>query len=793
MGRSNVTVQSGFSRQNGPDFSDLKTMNRLHSTTHHIAIFWAMGIVNLAMPFGCAVGSENPGPPQERRAREAREARVFRARVVPRWFDDHKRFWYTNTLPGDEREFVLVDAEKGTRQLAFDHEKLAAALSSATSSDIDGHHLPFTDIEFTEDLKSVRFENGGKTWSYDLESEECSVAEASVAVAEPEPAEERRSRGRRGGGQRSRGNEPLKSPDGERFAFIKDFNVVVRSGDGDERALSTDGAEGNAYRLLEWSPDGNSIVAWRVEPGDRKEVHLIESSPEGGGRARHTSRPYSLPGDRFAHYDLILFRVDDGSRIRPDVEPLELDWGRPRIHWNQDGRHFSYAKVDRGHQRFRVIRVDSQAGEANHLIDETADTFIWTAHTENVRLERVNWLEKTAEIIYASERDGWRHLYLVDGQNGVIRQITTGAWVVRGIERIDEEERQIWFTASGCHAGQDPYLIHYFRVNFDGTGLVGLTSGNGNHTIRFSPDRRFIIDTYSRVDQAPVTELRRVSDGSLVCKLEEADISMLVESGWEAPEVFVAKGRDGKTDIWGIICRPPDFDPSKKYPVIEQVYAGPQSSYVPKGFSERRRFSNLTNLGFIVVQSDGMGTANRSKAFHDVCWKKLGDAGFSDRILWHKAIAEKYPYYDLARVGIYGTSAGGQNAAGAVLFHPDFYKAAVAASGCHDNRMDKASWNEQWMGYPLGPQYSESSNIDNAHKLGGKLFLIVGELDNNVPPESTMRFVDALVKADKDFDMLVVPGAGHGMGGSYGRRRMLDFFVRHLSPELTEKSAQLTR
>ena len=352
--------------------------------------------------------------------------------------------------------------------------------------------------------------------------------------------------------------------------------------------------------------------------------------------------------------------------------------------------------------------------------------------------------------------------------------------MVRGIDRIDEDSRQIWFQAGGKNPDQDPYFVHYYRVGFDGGEPVALTEGDGNHSLQYSPDRRFVIDTYSSVDRPPVHELRRASDGKLVCKLEDADISALQATGWHSPEVFVAKGRDGKTDIWGIICRPRNFDPSRKYPVIEQIYAGPQGSFVPKTFSAASRFSSLTDLGFVVVQVDGMGTANRSKAFHDVCWHNIKDAGFPDRILWHKAIARKYPWYDLSRVGIYGTSAGGQNATGGVLFHPEFYKVAASACGCHDNRMDKASWNEQWMGYPVGPWYSASSNIDNAHRLQGKLLLIVGEMDTNVPPESTMRLADALIKAGKDFELLVVPNANHGMGGAYGQRRMNDFFVRHL-------------
>jgi dipeptidyl aminopeptidase/acylaminoacyl peptidase len=438
-----------------------------------------------------------------------------------------------------------------------------------------------------------------------------------------------------------------------------------------------------------------------------------------------------------------------------------------------------YQQADRGHQRLRVIEIDSQTGKTRNIIDEKSDTFIWTAHIENLSLTLVNWLEKTDEIIYVSERDGWRHLYLANGAGaGSLSAITKGDYVVRGIDRIDEEKRQIWFRASGRNPAQDPYFIHYYRVNFDGTGLVALTEGDGTHAIDFSPDRQYLIDTWSRVDLPPVNELRRASDGQLVCKLEETDMTEL-KATWQAPEVFVAKGRDGKTDIWGIICRPRDFDPKKKYPVIEQIYAGPQGSFVPKSFSSSRRFSSLTDLGFIVVQMDGMGTANRSKAFHDVCWKNLKDAGFPDRILWHKAAAAKYPYYDVTRVGVYGHSAGGQNAAGAVLFHPDFYKVAVASCGCHDNRMDKASWNEQWMGYPVGSHYSECSNIDNAHRLRGKLMLMVGELDTNVPPESTLRFADALIKANKDFDLVVLPGLGHAIG-TYGERRRQDFFVRHL-------------
>jgi dipeptidyl aminopeptidase/acylaminoacyl peptidase len=318
-------------------------------------------------------------------------------------------------------------------------------------------------------------------------------------------------------------------------------------------------------------------------------------------------------------------------------------------------------------------------------------------------------------------------------------------------------------------------------VNFDGSGLVVLTEGDGTHSVQFSPDRSWFVDTWSRVDLPPVTELRRGEDGALIRELERADAADLLAEGWRPPERFVARGRDGVTDIWGIIHRPRNFDPARKYPVIESIYAGPHDSFVPKSFRPYYRQEELTDLGFAVVQIDGMGTSNRSKAFQDVCWKNLGDSGFPDRIRWMRAAAAKYPWLDLSRVGIYGGSAGGQSAVRAVLAHGDFYKAAAADCGCHDNRMDKIWWNELWMGWPVGPHYQEQSNVTQAHRLEGKLLLTVGELDRNVDPSSTFQLVNALIKADKDFELLVVPGAGHGAGeGDYARRRRREFFVRHL-------------
>jgi dipeptidyl aminopeptidase/acylaminoacyl peptidase len=754
---------------------------------------------------------------------------MYKSQVAPNWFAENTRFWYRNDLRDNKKEFIVVDAEKGTREKAFDHDKLAQSLSKVIQQEYSADALPFSAIEFVDDGKAMLFNVAETTYKCDLSTYEISKSDTPMSIPE-EPQRgfggqrsfrrgqqgmrgQRGQRGQRQGqrtGQFNRGQfrgrggggGRATSPDGKWIAFVRDNNVYMQEGEnGQEIQLSTDGEEGNSYQRVEWAPDSQSIIAWRVEPGDNKEVYLIESSPPEGGRAVPSQRPYALPGDKFAAYELNIFNVAQRKQIKPELE--RVDFGSPRPTWNSDGYHFTYQKIDRGHQRLRLIRVDSHDGSFINIIDEKTDTFIWTAHTEALSLSLVNYIDDSNEVIYVSEMDGWRHLYLYDANTGKLKnQITKGQWVVRGIQNIDAENRQIWFSAGGYYPDQDPYFVHYFRINFDGTGLLPLTDGNGTHTISYSPDRKYIIDSYSRVDMPHQTELRSVSDGKLVCKLEQADISELIEQGWKAPEVFVAKGRDGKTDIWGIICRPSDLDSTKKYPILEDIYAGPQDSFTPKSFSTSNRYSAYNDLGFIVVKLDGMGTANRSKAFHDVCWHNLKDGGFEDRILWIKAAAAKYTYMDIERVGVYGTSAGGQNAGGAVLFHPEFYKVAVANCGCHDNRMDKSSWNEQWMGYMPADKiweaspdnwYSQCSNIDNASRLQGRLLLIVGEMDTNVPPESTMRFVDALIKADKDFDMLVVPGANHGAGSpnQIATRKTQDFFVRYLlGQEIPNRNAQ---
>jgi len=566
----------------------------------------------------------------------------------------------------------------------------------------------------------------------------------------------------------------------DKRVVTRNDNVFLRdSKSNEERPLTTDGTPENSYSgRIYWSPDGKYFVVMRTQPAQKHPVYMVESSPKDQLQPKLHEQNYLKPGDRVEIKKPVLFEAGTGKRIELDDTLYANPWSLDRLRWDDDSSRFTFLFNQRGHQALRLIAVDVPSAKVRAIINEESKTFV--NYSGKFFLEH---LRQTNELIWMSERDGWNHLYLYDAKSGEVKnQITRGNWVVRSVERVDADKRQIWFTASGLDPEQDPYYVHYCRIDLDGQNLVQLTQGDGTHAVEYSPDKKYLLDTYSRVDQPPVHELRRVNDGKLVVELLRTDLSRLAKTGWRAPERFTAKGRDGQTDIYGIICRPSNFDPKKKYAVIEKIYAGPQGSFVPKEFKVwHGNLQTYAELGFIVVQIDGMGTSHRSKAFHDVCWQNLADAGFPDRIAWLKAAAKHEPAMDLSRVGIFGGSAGGQNAMGALLLHGDFYNAAVADCGCHDNRMDKIWWNEQWMGYPIGKHYEEQSNATLAKHLKGKLLLTVGELDKNVDPASTMQVVNALIKADKDFDLLVVPGAGHGIGESpYADRRRKDFFVRHL-------------
>ena len=574
---------------------------------------------------------------------------------------------------------------------------------------------------------------------------------------------------------------PVLSPDGKMEAYIEGYNVVIHEAGKPyteaKRILTQDGTIGCYYsNRIQWSPDGKHIFVCKRVPVAKRYAYYVESSPADQLQPILHKQEYAKPGDALPQHYPVIIDVTTGKKVEADRHQIENQYDLDWMQWTPDSKEVTMEYNQRGHHLYQMLAMNAETGKLRTVVEESSEKFI-----NYPRLWR-QFVKDGKQLLWMSERDNWNHLYLYDVQKAkVIRQITKGDWFVRGIQRVDEEKGEIYFSASGVNKTEDPYLVHYYKIGMDGKNMVALTPEEGNHNVQYTHDFRYLLDTYSKVDQAPVTVVRDAQTGRLLKTLEKADISTLKKHGWQQPEVFVAKGRDGKTDMWGIIQRPTNFDPNRKYPVIEYIYAGPGDAYTPKSFMAYNWYTtSLAELGFIVVQLDAMGTSYRGKKFEEVCYKNLKDAGFPDRELWIKAAARKYPYMDADNVGIYGCSAGGQESTTAVLLHGDFYKAAYSACGCHDNRMDKIWWNEQWMSWPVDSSYVECSNVENAHKLERPLMLVVGELDDNVDPSSTYQVVNALIKANKDFELVVIPGAHHTMGEEFGDHKRYDFFVKNL-------------
>ncbi|MCK3684831.1 S9 family peptidase [Maribellus sp. YY47] len=690
------------------------------------------------------------------------------------WIDSTNTLWYSiKTREGTEYKFV--DAEKQSQTLAFDTQKLVDALNGQLDKKVTHKSLQLRNLKFDREKQSIQFVYENARWTCNLN--DYTLSKDSVW----EPRKQRD--GYWGRPFNELEGDPVDSPDKAWTAFIKNFNVYVKNNKGEEHQLSYDGAPGEYYSsYFSWSPDAKKLAVNKVRKNEDRFIYFIESSPDSQLQPILQKRYYLKPGDDLPVKHPALFDIESLKQIPVDTHDFENQYELSNPKWNKNSLTFTFEYNQRGHQVYKVASVDAESGKVKVIINENSPTFI-DYSGKRFRYD----LEESKEIIWASERDGWNHLYLYNSETGEVKnQITAGEWVVRQVLHVDEKNRVVYFYGAGKNEGEDPYFLHCYKVNFDGSNLLDLTPEKMNHDVTFAENYDYFTDTYSTVQTPPVTVLRSAVDGKVLLELEKTDIADLLDKGWIAPESFVAKARDGKTDIWGNIYRPTHFNKNKTYPVIEYIYAGPQGAFAQKSFNPvSYAYSSLAELGFIIVQMDGMGTSYRSKAFHDVCWKNLKDAGFPDRILWMQAAAKKYKYMDITRVGIFGGSAGGQNALAGLLFHPEFYKAGVASCGCHDNRMDKMWWNEQWMGYPIGPEYAECSNVDNAGNLQGKLMLIVGEMDDNVDPASTMQVADALIKAKKDFELVVLPGTNHTLGGTYGEQKRRDFFVRNLLDKKT--------
>jgi dipeptidyl-peptidase 4 len=613
-----------------------------------------------------------------------------------------------------------------------------------------------------------------------------------------------------GEGRGGRGNAPLsyaRSPDGMQEAFIRDWNLWVRDvATGKEAALTTDGVKDFGYAtdnagwqrsdhpIVRWSLDSKQIATFQQDQREVGDMYLVDTKV---GHPTLQAWKYPLPGDKVvAMIQRVIIDVAARKVIRlqmpPDQHRSSLcddvacrggEW--TDVQWSTDGATLAFVSTSRDHKREQLRVADAASGVVRDVLEETTPTFYESGNG------RVNWhyLPASNEVIWFSERDNWGQLYLYDLQTGKLKHaITSGEGNVTQLLRVDERARVAYFSAVGKEKGRDPYFRHFYRVDLDGRHLQLLTPADADHDVSLSTSGRLFVDSYSRPDVPPIAELRDAG-GKLIATLETADISRLVATGWKPPTPIVVKARDGITDLYGLMYKPTTLDPAKKYPIVNHIYPGPQTGSVGgRSFSPARGDAQaLAELGFVIVEIDGMGTPWRSKKFHEVYFGDMADNTLPDQIAGMKELAARYPWVDLDRAGIYGHSGGGF-ATGAAMFHyPDFFKVGISESGNHDNRVYEDDWAEKWTGLletkPDGTSnYDSQANQNFAKNLKGKLLLAHGTMDGNVPPNNTLLVVEALVKANKDFELLMLPNQAHGYGSAsdYMTRRRWDFFVRNL-------------
>ena len=706
---------------------------------------------------------------------------VFGASVSAQWLGDG-RFWYRSMVPGGT-EFVMVDPSEGTRERAFDHERIANVLNAVSGEAFESLSLPLNGLSLEgNDLEATVGPPGH--FRCNLTEYSCE----SVAVT-PGPTVSRLE---------------VVSPDARNAVFIRDHNLWVRDlGTGDESALTTDGVEDFGYGtnnagwtrsdrpILKWSPDSRKIATFRHDARGVGMMYLVNTQV---GHPQLDAWRYPLPEDsvifRISRVVLNLDRPAEDRMVSLAMPPdqhrstcsdhIACGGSFGDVEWSLDSERIVFVSSARDHKTATVRIANTSTGAVTVLFEEVEETFY----------ESNGWdfLSSSNEILWFSQRDDWGHLYLYDAGTGALkRQVTQGDWNVLRIMEIDEGARTVTFIGNEREPG-DPYFQYLYRTGLDGGDVELLTPDSANHTVSLSPDGKYLVDTYSTPVIPPVTVLRDREDGSRILAIEEADISRLQASGWQPPMPFSVKARDGETDLYGLLFRPMNFDPGRSYPIVNYLYPGPQSGSVgSRSFrASHRDLQAIAELGFVVVELDAMGTPGRSKTFHEAYYGNMGDNGLPDQIAGIRQLADRYPWMDIDKVGIYGHSGGGFAAAAAVMRYPDFYDVAVSQAGNHDQRNYEDDWGEKWQGllveYPDGTtNYDNQANQLLAENLKGKLLIAHGTLDSNVPPSNTMLVVNALIAANKDFDLILMPNRSHGFGNEpYMMRRRWDYFVRHL-------------
>jgi dipeptidyl aminopeptidase/acylaminoacyl peptidase len=701
------------------------------------------------------------------------ESKIYNTNISPNWIGKGDSLWYsTKTRKG--LEYFLVDIKNKKQQELFNHNKISKALASFTGKELKAYDLKLKKVQLKEQHK-LHFALDTFLLSVDLNTYSVSKQEKP---------------------KKYKGSE-LPSPDKKKVAYIKDYNLFLKIGE-EAKQLTTDGNAELSYgtsvswyfvknesanQKMEyeidayWSPDSRYLICAKYNRKHTQKLFMYKTTPKDGFRAEVYSYERPIAGDKdLTRVCYTIFDTETGKQVDCDLpeNATFLEYG---FKWKSNTKAYTL-RYYRGYQKRELIEVDVENGKSRTIVSEKANTYV----DPNMHIYKVS--KKGNDAFWTSEQDGWHHIYRYNYETGELKnQITKGEFVVREICKVDEKKKKIYFRANGKENG-DPYYTYLYSINFDGSGLKLLSPENAYHTCKVSPNSKYIFDNYSRVDLPDHFIVRSTRNGKKVMDIAKTDIEEILKMGWKAPEMYKVKGRDNETDIYGVIYRPFDFDSSKSYPVIDGTYSGPQTIRTPKTF--RRGLVNMdvpmAQIGFVVVTVDGMGSAFRSKKFHDVSYKNLGDIGAPDHIKAIKDLAKKYPYMDTKNVGIYGHSAGGYDATHALLAHPDFYKVGVSSAGNHDHRSAKAWWPELYMGFPAGKHYDEQSNFFMADKLEGKLLMVHGNMDNNVNPAASVRMADELIKANKDFELILLPGKDHGTCyyDKYFIRKRWDFFVNHL-------------
>lgn len=711
---------------------------------------------------------------------------VDNAPVKANWITD-TRFWYKN-LTSRGSEYVLVDVEKGTRQPAFDHRKMAAALSTTTGKQYSEHKLPIQALQWSAGGITAIYTVDNITYTCNLPSYTC-----AASVAQDSHSSRRGTR-----------NEVV-SPDGKKAAFIKDFNLYMRDlATGKITQLTTDGSKNYGYAtdnagwkttdrpVLSWSPDSKKIATFKQDERHVKDMYLVTTNV---GAPELKAWKYPLPGDSAV---IMIERVIINTEI-PKVIKLQVPPDPHRgtlsddisssgtfddVDWSDDSQQLAFVSTSRDHKHEKLRIADARTGVVREVFEEVVPTQFESGQ------DMINWqyLAKSNEIIWFSERSDWGHLYLYDATTGKLKnQITSGSWAVTQLLKVDEQKRTIYFYAGNREPG-NPYFRYLYKADLNGKNLTLLTPEPGNHNIEFSPDERYFVDTYSQPDK-PAISVVRTLDGRLVKSLEQTDVSRLSATGWKPPVPFSVLAADGKTDIYGLMFTPSRLDTTQKYPVINYIYPGPQGGSIGNWsfMASRGDHQALAELGFIVILIEGTSNPLRSKSYHDMNYGNIADNTLPDQIAGIRQLSQRHRYIDTTKVGVWGHSGGGFATAAAMFRYPDFYKVGISESGNHDNRNYEDDWGERYIGLLKKnadgtDNYTAQANQVYAKNLKGKLMLAHGLMDNNVPPYNTFLVVDALIKANKDFDLIVFPHAAHGFGvdSYYMMRRRWDYFVKHL-------------